>query len=322
MTRYARQIMVPGVGRDGQSRLADAHVLVIGAGGLGCPVLQYLAGAGVGKITLMDPDRVEEGNLHRQPLYKMSDLGRAKVLAARAQLTLANPDVTIVPVQEALHPQNAAGYALDADVVIDAADSFAVSYILSDTCRYLEKPLISASVLGQAGYVGGFCGAAPSLRAVFPDLPQSAATCATVGVLGPVVGAVGAMQAQMALQVLLHHKPSPLGRLVTLDMQTFRFGGFSFDAAPEPEKPIPFLSLADLRNSDHVIELRDTSERPLPLVERAERLPVSAVSGLVPDPGRRIVFCCSSGLRAWRAAMLLLQVGACEVALLAETACG
>ncbi|MEP2530743.1 HesA/MoeB/ThiF family protein [Shimia sp.] len=323
MNRYARQMILPEVGTEGQARLARAHVLVVGAGGLGSPVLQYLAGAGVGVVTLIDPDHVEESNLHRQPLYRMSDLGQAKVHAARAHLLASNPEVRIEAHHLSLHPGNASTFVAQADVVIDAADSFAVSYILSDTCQAHRKPLIAASALGQTGYAGGFCGpvGAPSLRAVFPDLPDRGETCASAGVLGPVVGMIGALQAQMALQVVLQHDPSPLGQMITLDLQHLRFGGFAFLGAPEPPNAISFLEKADLSTEDHVIELRDTSEAPNPVVPYAKRLTRREARDVTIESDKRVVLCCSTGLRAWRAATELRSKGHETLAILAASAC-
>ncbi len=322
MNRYARQMILPEVGADGQVRLARAHVLVVGAGGLACPVLQYLVGAGLRQITLIDPDHVEESNLHRQPLYRMSDLGSAKVHAARAHLRATNPTVEINAHNMALHPANARQYVAGADVVIDAADSFAVSYILSDACLVSRTPLISASALGQTGYAGGFCGTdAPSLRAVFPDLPDRGATCATAGVLGPVVGMIGALQAQMALQVLLRHSPSPLGQMVTLDLQQLRFGGFAFHGAPEPRIAMPLLSKLDLCAGDQVIELRDINEAPDAVVPHALRLTGDAVDVFQHMSEGRVVLCCATGLRAWRAATGLNRRGYKNLAILAAKAC-
>ena len=322
MTRYARQMILPDVGSDGQARLASAHVLVVGAGGLGCPVLQYLVGAGVGQITLIDPDHVEESNLHRQPLYRMSDLRQPKVHAARAHLIAANPAVKINAAHLALHPANAPQFVAGADIVIDAADSFAVSYILSDTCQTRQTPLITASASGQMGYVGGFCGRdAPSLRAVFPDLPDRGATCASAGVLGPVVGMIGALQAQMALQVLLHHSPSPLGQMVTLDLQRLRFGGFAFHGTSEPQTAVPFLSKSDLCAADRVIELRAEDEAPDPVVPHAQRLSGESIDKFQPEPTGRVVICCTSGLRAWRAAAGLRDKGYKNLAIVATGAC-
>lgn len=320
MNRYARQTILPEVGTAGQARLRAAHVVVIGAGGLGCPVLQYLVGAGVGRITLLDPDHVEESNLHRQPLYRMADIGLSKAQAAAAHLAAFNPEVQVTARVEPLGPGTAPALTQTADVVIDAADSFAVSYILSDACLAEGTPLISASVLAQSGYVGGYCGTAPSLRAVFPDLPASGATCATAGVMGPAVGMIGSLQAQMALQVLLGIG-APLGRVVTVDLATLRFGGFTFLGSPEPAQAWPFLALSMLRDSDLVIELRGAEEAPHPVVPHALRMRAEEAGTLTPPPDRRIVLSCASGLRAWRAARVLQAQGAENVALLAATSC-
>ena len=126
--RYARQLVLPEIGEAGQARLAAATVLVIGAGGLGCPVLQYLAGAGVGRIVIVDHDVVEETNLHRQPLYGMGDIGTAKTVAARQALLRLNPGLAIEAIVERLTPQNVAHLVGVADVIVDAADNFAATY--------------------------------------------------------------------------------------------------------------------------------------------------------------------------------------------------
>ncbi|KXF79516.1 thiamine biosynthesis protein ThiF [Paramesorhizobium deserti] len=320
MNRYARQEILPEVGAEGQAKLRKAHVLVVGAGGLGCPALQYLVGAGIGRITLVDPDIVDRGNLHRQPLYGERSLDQPKALAARDALRDLNPETEVTPVVAALDPANAERLVAQADIAMDCADSFAASYILSDTCHALGKPLISASVLGLSGYVGGFCGGAPSMRAVFPDLPKTLATCATAGVLGPVVGTFGALQAQMALAVLLGLEPSPLGNMISIDLKRFSFRSFRFDNAPEPERiPFPFIAPASLRDDDLLVELRGTEEAPRSLRGDAVRTSVDAFreESIVPPNGRRVVMCCRSGLRAWRAASALKRYWAGEIALIA-----
>lgn len=315
--RHARQTALPEVGASGQARLAASHVLVVGAGGLGCPCLSYLAGAGVGEITLMDPDVVEEHNLHRQPLYAMSDLGLPKVEAAGRHLGLAHPALRLHAIQTALTPANAPATVAHADIVVDAADTIAASYALSDACLPQGKPLISASALGQAGYVGGFCGGAPSLRALFPDPPDSGATCASLGVMGPVVGAIGALQAQMALKVLLGHQPSPLGQLISLDMAQLRPAAFRFDEAEESTASLPFVASEQLDAEDCVIELRSSQEAPTPVTPDAIRLtPVEIDTAKLPTR-RRIILCCQSGFRAWRAARRLQQRGYANLALFA-----
>lgn len=317
MSRFARQMILPEVGSAGQDRLARAHVLVVGAGGLGAPVLQYLAGAGVGSITLMDPDHVEESNLHRQVLFTMADIGQLKVAAAQAHLLAATPALTLHPRAEALSAANVSRHVSKVDLVVDAADSFATSYILSDACLTARCPLISASVLAQRGYVGGFCGPAPSLRALFPDLPESAASCASAGVMGPVVGLIGALQAQMALKTLLEHTPSPLGRLMQVEMADLTMSSFDFRGAPEPKRPLRFTSAELITPQAQVIDLRPPEEAPQPATSAARRILPEALAKADLDPDRATVLCCRSGLRAWRAARALQEQGFRQVEILA-----
>ncbi|WP_339108290.1 HesA/MoeB/ThiF family protein [Thioclava sp. GXIMD4216] len=302
MTRYARQIAVPGFGEAAQARLQEARVLVVGAGGLGAPVLHYLVGAGVGYIRLLDADHVSRSNLHRQTLFRESDIGRSKVLAAAAHMADLNPDVVLDPVPQALSPANVAHHMAGCDLVLDCADSFAASYILSDQCLENRVPLISASVVGTEGYVGGFCANAPSLRAVFPDLPQRLGSCAADGVLGPIVGVIGALQAQMALAVLTGFGESPLGRVSSFDAVSWRFGGFVFHTAPEPEYAPRFIAPEAMSAEDLIIDLRAEEEGPLahPQAHRlgVEDLRTMALFG----PRKRLVLACRSGQRSWAAA--------------------
>jgi molybdopterin/thiamine biosynthesis adenylyltransferase/rhodanese-related sulfurtransferase len=318
--RYARQEILPEVGVQGQARLAAASVLVVGAGGLGCAVLPYLAAAGVGRLIILDHDRVEESNLHRQPLYRMSNIGELKVDAARAALQAMNPATSIEAVGERLSSSNAARFVAAADVAIDAADSFAATYLLSDICQRLVKPLVSASVLGLRGYVGVFCGDAPSYRAVFPELPRQAGSCAESGVLGTAVGVMGTLQAHLALALLLKWQPPVAGRLLSVDFRTLHVGGFSFASANEPaEQPIPFIAPAEVGDTDIVIDLRTLSETPVSPFPAALRVEVETLekAELQLPNAPRIVLCCRSGVRAWRAAQVLRSQGHANLALIA-----
>jgi len=316
--RYARQTVLPEVGREGQARLAAASVLVVGAGGLGCPVLQYLVGAGVGRLTIVDHDTVEETNLHRQPLYSMADIGRPKAETAAAVLKRFNPVVEVISAVARLTPQNASTLVAGGDLVIDAADSFAVSYILSDACHAVGKPLISASVIGMTGYAGAFCGGGPSYRAVFPDVSVDGGTCASVGVLGTAVAILGSLQAHLALHMLLGLQPSVLGRVVTFDARRLAFGGFGFAGSPEPDRYVPFISPDAVVASDLVVDLRGPDEAPEPFAG-GRRLSVETVDSLLKQPSypARIVLCCRSGQRALAAADRLRERGAVDLALVA-----
>jgi sulfur-carrier protein adenylyltransferase/sulfurtransferase len=322
--RYGRQTILPEVGEAGQARLRDACVLVVGAGGLGSAVLQYLCAAGVGAAVIVDPDRVEESNLHRQPIYRMEDVGLLKAQAAREALLSLNPEVRVEAVCERLTPSNVAHLVGAADLVVDAADSFAATYVASDECLRTGKILVSASVLGLSGYVGAFCGGAPSYRAVFPEMPRQAGSCAQSGVLGTAVGVMGTLQAHTVLTLLLGLQPSALGRLITVDFRTLRFGGFSFAAAHEPsEGALPFISVDQVTESDIVIELRSLAEAPASVVATAIRMDVAALERAEAEtesrfpPESRVVLCCRTGVRAWRAARVLQNRGHMNVALIA-----
>jgi molybdopterin/thiamine biosynthesis adenylyltransferase/rhodanese-related sulfurtransferase len=317
--RYARQTVLSEVGPAGQAKLAAASVVVVGAGGLGCPVLQYLAGAGVGRLTIVDHDTVEETNLHRQPLYSMADIGKPKAATAAAFVRRFNPQVAAEAVVERLTPQNATALVATVDLVIDCADSFAVSYILSDACLAAAKPLVSASVIGMTGYAGAFCGGGPSYRAVFPDVSVDGGTCASVGVLGTAVAVLGSLQAHLALHLLLGLEPSVLGRVVTFDAKRLAFGGFGFAGSPEPERLVPFIAPEAVTANDLVVDLRGFDEAPQSPFAGARRLSAETIEDLLkePAPSARIVLCCRSGQRALAAADRLRERGVVDLALVA-----
>ena len=321
MNRYARQEILSEIGSDGQQRLADARILVVGAGGLACPALQYLVGAGVGSISIIDHDVIGLSNLHRQTLYREDQIGFSKSQMAVLALSKLNGDCNLKAIVKELSPANVDSLVNQADIVLDCADSFAVSYILSDACLAHDKPLISASALEFSGYVGGFCGGKPSLRAVFPDLPSRAATCATAGVLGSVVGTIGAMQAQMALAVIVGLDPSPLGQLVTVDLKRFRFGGFRFDKAAEPrDHLLKFISPESINTDDFVVDLRGLDETPDDISPHVLRYLVADFAEQIPAPRpqQNTILCCRSGLRAWQAARHLQKYWDGEISLITQ----
>jgi sulfur-carrier protein adenylyltransferase/sulfurtransferase len=319
--RYARQISVPEIGAAGQSRLGQTSVLVVGAGGLGNAVLQYLSAAGIGHLIIVDHDRVEESNLHRQPLYRTRDLGSLKAPAARDALLETNPGTRIQAVSERLTPANAQALVSAADVVVDAADSFAVTYILSDECRRTGKALISASVLRLSGYVGAFCGGGPSYRAVFPEMPRQAGTCAQAGVLGTAVGVMGTLQAHMVLSVVLELRPTVLSQIISVDFHGLQFGGFRFADAQEPDAAttLRFIAPSEASTVDCVVDLRTSAEIAVsPLTSTLCTTVEEIAEAELPAPSsQRIILCCRSGVRAWRAARTLQMRGYENIALMA-----
>ncbi|MCV2878452.1 ThiF family adenylyltransferase [Sedimentimonas flavescens] len=317
MSRYLRQTALPEIGPEGQARLARAHVAVIGAGGLGCGVIPALAGAGVGQLTILDPDQVEESNLHRQTLYRMTDIGQPKALCAAREVVALNPGIRAEGQVMRLLPSNMATVLEGAELIIDAADSFAVSYMLSDYCHPRGIPLVSAAVLARQGYVGAFCGGGPSYRAVFPDVPEHMASCNETGVMGPVVAAIAALQAQMTLSVLIGHQPSPVGQLLHLDLANWRISAMRFDGAPEPATRYPFISPTQIDPADLVIDLRPEAEATQPAHPSARRVAPAELSALSAPAEQRLVLCCRSGLRAMRAARKLTDMGHRSIALLA-----
>ena len=329
MTRYGSQMVLPEIGETGQIRLGRARLLVVGAGGLGSTLLPMLVGAGVGHIHIMDDDVVEEANLHRQPLYGMKDIGHNKAVVAVSRLNDLNPNVSLTAHPIGAQADTAAsvmeelckvGRERDYLAVLDAADNFATTYMLSDLCQHMNCPLVSASAMHWMGYAGIFCAGVPSYRAVFPDMSQNVQDCRTAGVLGPVVGLIGMLQAQLCLSHILGAVPSPAGQLYRWDAKALRMSSFSFCNAREPNQAWPFLSFRQLRDDDVVIDVRSPGEQPSISHKNLQFLPLGHLTNLkkvnVPKT-KRVVLFCQSGLRAARAAALLHQQGYNRLALLA-----
>jgi molybdopterin-synthase adenylyltransferase len=221
--RYARHIVLPEIGGIGQSKLIASRVLVLGAGGLGAPLLQYLAAAGIGTVGVVDDDTVDLSNLQRQVIHRTSDIGAPKVLSAQRALSDINPEVTVQAHPERLTAGNVERLVADYDIVADGSDNFATRYLLNDTCFRLRKPLVAAAILrfdGQISTYKAWHGAGhPCLRCVFPEAPSEDAvpSCAQAGVLGALAGTLGAMQATEVVKEILGVGRSLSGRLLTYD---------------------------------------------------------------------------------------------------------
>ena len=202
---FSRQITLPEVGEKGQEELEDTGILVVGMGGLGCPVAHYLISSGIGYLTIMDPDKVELSNLSRQPLYTEDDVGSLKVNAAKNVLSHMNSNAVINEVPEELNKDNALTYVSSHDFVIDCTDNVDSRYILSDICQSIDKPLIHGGIRAFEGNTGVFLPGSGYYRALYPKppAPESIQDCSTTGVLSSFVGWVGMHQAMLAVQLAL-----------------------------------------------------------------------------------------------------------------------
>ncbi|MCR4316843.1 MAG: ThiF family adenylyltransferase [Planctomycetes bacterium] len=225
-SRYARHIILPKFGLDAQIKLLGSHVFVVGAGGIGCPLLQYLAAAGVGKISLIDYDKVDPSNLQRQVLYGTADVGSSKALLAKKRLESMNPDVRVTAYDEALTKDNALDLFRTADLVIDGTDNFSTRYLVNDACGILGKLFLSGSVYrfeGQATLFSGKEG--PCYRCLFPNPPAKDAVpdCSAGGVLGVLPGTIALILATEAIKVLAGVGSTLRGRLLVFDALTMKF---------------------------------------------------------------------------------------------------
>jgi molybdopterin-synthase adenylyltransferase len=222
--RYSRQLVLPEWGAAAQLALSEASVLVIGAGALGSPVALYLAGAGAGRIGLVDDDAVELSNLHRQLLHFTPDLGVAKAESAAAKLRFLNPDVIVEPYQMRVDAGNAAALVEGQDLVVDCSDSFATRYAVNAACCAARVPLVEAGVLGMSGLVMSIKpGRTACYRCAFPEAPADAPRCADAGVLGPAAGVVGSLQALEAMKLLTGVAPAIADGFLQLDLATAEF---------------------------------------------------------------------------------------------------
>jgi adenylyltransferase/sulfurtransferase len=204
--RYQKQIMLYDIGINGQIKIKQSKVAVVGAGGLGCPVLQYLTAAGVGTIGIIDFDAIEVSNLHRQVLYSENDIGKLKVNVAFKKLSAQNPFIKIISHQTLLNKENAESILSNYDIVVDGCDNFLTRYIVNDMCVKLNKPLVYGSILGYQGQLAVFnYKGSKNLRDIFPEPPSldDVPNCSENGVLGTVPSIIGSMMAQSSINVIL-----------------------------------------------------------------------------------------------------------------------
>jgi len=238
--RYARHLVLPEIGEPGQQRLLDSSVLVIGAGGLGAPLLMYLAAAGVGRLTIVDDDAVDLANLQRQVIHGTEDVGRPKVDSARERIRAINPEVAVATRHERLSPDGLIALIRGHDLVADGSDNFATRYLVNDACYLAGRPLVSAAIMRFDGQLATFRAheRGPCYRCVFG--PQPAAdpkqSCADVGVLAMLPGVMGSLQATEVAKELLGVGEGLTGRLLLYDglHTTFR----TISTKPDPACPL------------------------------------------------------------------------------------
>ncbi|MFH6965413.1 HesA/MoeB/ThiF family protein [Flavobacterium sp. FlaQc-28] len=204
--RYNRQTMLPEIGDEGQEKLKKARVLIIGAGGLGCPILQYIATAGVGYIGIMDFDTIEIHNLHRQILYTEDKIGQQKAIVAKDVVSKLNPLIEVAAITEKLTLENASEVINQYDIIVDGSDNFTTRYLVNDTCVQLNKPLVYGSILRFEGQIAVFNhNGSKNLRDLFPEMPdpKDVPNCNLNGVLGTLPGIIGNMMAHETLKLIL-----------------------------------------------------------------------------------------------------------------------
>ena len=236
--RYSRHLLIPEVGLRGQERLTAARVLVVGAGGLGSPALQYLAAAGVGRIGVVDDDAVDETNLQRQTIFSTADVGCNKAVAAATRLHALNPYVRVDALPFRLDVENARELVRAYDVVLDCTDRFPTRYLINDACYFEKKIDVYASIFRFDGQLSVLCApGGPCYRCLYPQAPPAelTPTCADGGVLGALAGLIGAWQAGEALKVVLGVGEPLVGRLLLVDSLAARVRELRFDREPECE---------------------------------------------------------------------------------------
>jgi adenylyltransferase/sulfurtransferase len=245
--RYSRHLLLEKVGMDGQIKLKEAKVLVIGAGGLGCPILQYLTAAGVGNIGIIDFDTVDESNLQRQILYTVNDLGKNKALAAKERLFQLNPYVNFQVYQEKLSTNNALEIFSKYSIIVDGTDNFSTRYLVNDACVIMDKPLVYGAIYKFEGQVSVFnYQGGPTYRCLFPEppLPGSVPSCSDIGVIGVLPGIIGTQQANEVLKLILDIGDTLSGKLVTYNSLNNSFLSINIDRSEEEVHKV-------LKNSDN-----------------------------------------------------------------------
>jgi adenylyltransferase/sulfurtransferase len=332
IARYGRQIILPELGLEGQERLKAARVLVVGAGGLGCPVLQYLTAAGIGTIGIADGDVVDVSNLQRQVLYTMADVGKSKALVAAQQLSAANPFVLFQVHQVFIDHTNALELCRNYDIVVDGSDNFDTRYLINDACVLLGKTMVSGAIYKFEGQVSVFnYKGGPTYRCLFPEPPGAGESpnCAEIGVVATLPGIIGTIQANEVIKVVTGIGAVLSGKLLvvdTLTMQTmtFNFGlneaNMHITALPVPAQvqcavPPAQVSRAELdallaAGAVQLVDVREEEEHAACNIGGVN-MPLWRLEqdSVLLDPEKQVVVYCATGGRSRNAVAMLQQLG-------------
>ena len=348
VSRYSRHILLPEVGRDGQKRLQNARVLIVGAGGLGSPVALYLAAAGVGVLGLVDGDCVDASNLQRQVLYRESDVGQPKVVAAAATLRQHNSAIEIELHQEMLTPEKALASVSAYDLVIDGTDNFPTRYMVSDACVLARRPYIYGSISRFTGQTAVFYPPhGPCYRCLFssPPAPGLVPSCAEGGVFGVLPGVIGSIQATESIKLLLGIGEPLLGRLLIYDALAMKWSELRLPRDPQcqicgdhptinsvtsvasscevastasaTETSLLEISVDELQQmrAQHLthllLDVRSEAEASVCQIVGSKLMPLSELPARVDELPRneRIVVHCKVGARSAKAAKYLCEQG-------------
>ncbi len=344
--RYSRHLIIPEVGVEGQRRLKDARVLMVGAGGLGSPIGLYLAAAGVGRLGIVEFDVVDETNLQRQILHGTKDVGRKKVDSARDRIRDVNPHVEVVAHETRLTSENALDIVREYDLVVDGTDNFATRYLVNDACVLLGKPNVYGSIFRFEGQSTVFCTKdGPCYRCLYPEPPPPGLvpSCAEGGVLGILPGLIGVIQATETVKLLAGIGEPLVGRLLLVDALSMQFRTVRLRKDPrcpacgtreitqlvdyeqfcgirgaeDETAGVPALTPSDLaarlkRGEDlDLVDVREPHEWDICRIEGARLAPLSSFAEALRtmDSARDVVLYCKSGVRSAKAARQLQAAG-------------
>ncbi|MFE3871037.1 molybdopterin-synthase adenylyltransferase MoeB [Flavobacterium sp. ZS1P70] len=327
--RYNRQIILPEVGINGQQKLQQAKVLIIGAGGLGAAVLPYLAAAGIGEIGIIDDDRIEVTNLQRQVIYKSSSVGKSKVLEAAAMALALNPSIKINAITEKLDSKNVISLFEQYDIMVDATDNLNTKYLINDACCVTNKPFVYGSIYKFEGQVSVFnYKNGPTYRCLFPEENNEVRNCSDAGVMGILVGIIGMFQANEVLKMVLGIGELLSGKLLVYNMlnneqQKFEFSKTDINTidrvAFEKKHTViestileisVALALEQINNKNVVfLDVRNSEEYPKITIKNGLQIPLDRLESALPqlDSNAEIFVFCQSGIRSKKAVEILIN---------------